>query len=227
MHAIDALAHQALRSHERIDSLGRASRTSALRRAAVTAALNEYGASSWSSKSTAARPASGKTLSGTRGSLAGNRACISKSDLRVRATWAAIPESRTTARLILNLAHRDCAHHLNRIGRGRLSELPCGGTETLLVFTWDISVALILIVPIEADLLKGAPPAALPTSLALANPAGPAWLSKAPSRPPARCRRGVVGRSRARRGRICGICSSLTGRLRFGSFVRGRGVRGN
>jgi hypothetical protein len=136
MHAVDALAHQALRPHKRIDSLRRPLRASALRRAAAAAALNEDGAFS-SAKSTAARPASGKSLSGTGAlsSLAGNRACISKSNLRVRAAWAAIPESRTTARLILNLAHRHCAHHLNRIGRGRLPELPCGGTEILVVFT--------------------------------------------------------------------------------------------
>src|SRR5882762_10254593 len=146
MHAVDALAHQALRPHKRIDPLRRPLRASALRRAAAAAALNKDGAFS-SAKSTAARPASGKSLTGTgaRSSLAGNRACISKSDLRVRAAWAAIPESRTPARLILNLAHRDCAHHLNRVSRGRLPELPCGGTETLLVFTCDISVALILI----------------------------------------------------------------------------------
>src|SRR6266446_1444386 len=221
MHAVDALAHQSLRPHKRIDSLRRPLRASALRRAAAAAALNKDGAFS-SAKSTAARPASGKSLSGTGalGRLAGNRACISRSDLRVRAAWAAIPESRATARLILNLAHRDCAHHLNRIGGGRLPKLPCGGTEILLVFTRVVSVALILALAIEADLLKGAPPAALPTSLALANPAGPALLPKAASRPSARCRRGVIGRSRARRGRICRICRSLTGRLRPGSFVR-------
>jgi hypothetical protein len=188
MHAIDALAHQALRSHEHIDSLGRASRTSALRRAAVTAALNEYGASSRSTESTAARPASGKTLSGTGalGSLSRNRACISKSDLRVRAARPTIHESRTTTDLILNLAHGDCAHHLNRIGRGRLPELPRRGTEILLVFNCVISVALILTVAVEAHLLEGAPPASLPTSLALASPAGPALLSVAAAKPSAR-----------------------------------------
>jgi len=197
MHAVDALAHQALRPHKRIDSLWRALRTLTLCWSAATAAFSRP------AKSTAARPASGKTLSRTRGlsSLSGNRASISKCDLRIR---AAIPESRTAACLILNLAHRDCAHHLNRIGRGRLPELPCRCAETLLVFACDISVALILAVAIEADLLKGAPPASLTTSLALANPAGPALL-KAASRPPARCGRGVIGRSRARRGRIADL----------------------
>jgi len=222
MHAVDALAHQALRPHKHIDSLWRALRPPALRWSAAAAFSRP-------AKSTAARPASGKSLSGTEalGSLAGNRACISKSDLRVRACWAAIPESRTAACLILNLAHRDSPHHLNGIGRGRLPELPCGGTETLLVFTCDISVALILIVAIEADLLKGAPPASLPTALALADSAGPALLSKTASRPAARCGRGVIGRNRALKVRICGICRRLTGRLRYGSFARGRGVRGN
>jgi hypothetical protein len=154
VYAVDALAHQTLRTHDRFDSLRRV-----LRRAAVaaSAAGYEHWSTTWSATET---PAAGTSRppEAARRSLSRDRIdYVSKCASHVRASGTTITGLREATHLVGGLAHRNRSDHLYGIGGGGLAELSARFGDVLL-FAGILS-GVVLVLAIEFDLLEGATPA--------------------------------------------------------------------
>src|ERR1019366_6166767 len=200
MHAVDALAQEALRTHKSVDSLSPALRAPLAWPAPASASPAKSAAARAAAKSAAESTAARISL--RAGARLSWDACVSKCALCVRAILAAATGWAKTTHLILCLAHRNGSDHLNCIRRGGLPKLSAGlGGAGLSFFR---SVGVILVLSIQTQLLKPAPPATLLACIAASRPSawGSAWCSViCGSRILILGRRRSSGRSRCRRRR--------------------------
>jgi hypothetical protein len=153
MHAVDTLAHQTLRTRDRLDSLRRAQARTAV---TASAAGYEHWSAAWSATES---PAAGTSWpsEAARGNLSGDRvADVSKCALYVHASGTTVAGLREAAHLVRGLTHRHRADHLHSIAGGGLAELSARFGDTL-VFAGILS-AVVLVLAIQLDLLEGATP---------------------------------------------------------------------
>ena len=192
MHAVDALAHHALRSPQRVHSLRSAARAScAAPSSTASSALHEY------------RPAPGSAAKSSRPAhrthvrrrLSRNRvAAVAERALRIRSSGPAVAWLRKSADWILSLAHGDRADHLHGVGGSGLAELRSRvGCPDVV----SRGVGAILILCVQPDLLKRA------AASTLARSAGTATWAIAPSSRSAALRAARATESSALCSRIC------------------------